>query len=78
MARASPIRCAPASTPSAAAAVVAAIAEAMAVARDLMLAEETGAIVRLGREVLERSVRDARHWYDEFGDFVPMGDLLGR
>ena len=39
--------------------------------RFIGLAEETGAIVRLGRWVLERSCRDARSWYDEFGEDAP-------
>ena len=41
-------------------------------ARFIGLAEETGAVVALGRWVLERSCRDAKRWYDEFGDAAPF------
>jgi diguanylate cyclase (GGDEF)-like protein/PAS domain S-box-containing protein len=35
-------------------------------------AEETGAIVALGRTVLETACRDARDWHAEFGDAAPF------
>ena len=44
----------------------------LAPARFITLAEETGAIVPLGRFVLERSCHDARRWYAEFGDDAPF------
>ena len=40
--------------------------------RFIGLAEETGAIVALGHWVLQRSCRDAKRWYDEFGEDAPF------
>lgn len=44
----------------------------LAPSRFIGLAEETGAIVGLGRAVLEQSCRDARAWHEEFGDGAPF------